>query len=242
MLDSDYLTFDKFKKLGENKKNFKLVNKIYEALENANDDKGISKLNEALLEHPGYTGLKTKHFLNNLCEMTPCNYLETGCFTGAAGLAACYKNNTNAVFIDKNLDYLKTHKTGGEFLSKYMYCIERDVSDPIVHKKLNKFIEKHGKFNVFVCHSMKPEIVESIKLLNFYKEYLDTSEFILIVEDWNWYETRDSVFEWMRENKFDVVFRHEIILEKESLESMPEHKGKWTWWNGLGIFVLSNSS
>jgi hypothetical protein len=38
-----------------------------------------------------------------------------------------------------------------------------------------------------------------------------------------------------------ILFRHEEFLSHEQLQGMPNHDGKKTWWNGIGIFILSKS-
>jgi hypothetical protein len=35
-----------------------------------------------------------------------------------------------------------------------------------------------------------------------------------------------------------VLFEREILLGDQDLIDMPRHRGRHTWWNGIGVFLL----
>jgi hypothetical protein len=96
------------------------------------------------------------------------------------------------------------------------------------------------KFNVYLYDGEHYE-QDHFQALTYYYEVLE-DEFIFIVDDFNWPEVRDGTFKSIEHLKLDVVFRHEIFMSPEDLEGMPNHKGKTSWWNGIGIFLLRKTN
>src|SRR5579864_9299188 len=67
-----------------------LISHVQKSIELA--EKGISKLNLAILNIHGMSSPIIRHFLNNICSLTGANYLEIGCWKGSTLVAAGYHN------------------------------------------------------------------------------------------------------------------------------------------------------
>ena len=96
-----------------------------------------------------------------------------------------------------------------------------------------------GPFNVYLFDGDHSEL-DHFKALEYYLPVLN-DEFIFMVDDWNWPNVRDGTMRAIRELDLIVEFRHEIFVSGDDLQNMPNHKGKQTWWNGIGIFLLKKS-
>jgi hypothetical protein len=90
--------------------NFEITKKHIEySLKNADENK--SKLNEKMLNINHCTGNKIRHFINNLCSLDNCRYLEIN-NTGHCGitLASTYNNKIKNSFFTNTKDFLKDSK------------------------------------------------------------------------------------------------------------------------------------
>ncbi len=204
-------------------------------------EKGLSKINpklksgKELLEFEGYTGTKTRHFYNNICSKQDTRYLEIGTWNGSSSIAAVYKNNITGLFIDNWCQFGGSSDLFIENISKYgngsssISFIESDCWK-VDLSQLN------GTFNVYLYDGDHSEL-DHFKALEYYLPVLD-DQFIFLVDDWNWFGPRDGTMRAIRELNLKIRFRHEIFMSPDDLLNMPNHIGKQTWWNGIGIFVL----
>ena len=94
----------KVKKLKEmtNSSNLELskefIKRIEDSFRYANNKE--SKINQDILDIEGMSGIKSRHFFNNICSYDDTRYLEIGSFHGSTFCAALYENNIKAVSID----------------------------------------------------------------------------------------------------------------------------------------------
>jgi hypothetical protein len=194
-----------------------------------------------ILNYTGYTGTKTRHFYNNICNIgsesglvQDVRYLEIGTWTGSSSIAAIYGNSINALFIDNwsqfngNVNIFTDVMERFKGNNKY-YLIESDCW------KVN--INNIGKFNVYLYDGGHTEH-DHFMALDYYIDNME-SEFIYIVDDWSWAEVREGTMRGIRENNLEIKYEYSKILSDEEVSGMPNHKGKSGWWNGIGIFVLS---
>ena len=65
----------------------------------------VSKLRQDIFDIKGLTSNKVRCFLNNVCGVEDCNYLELGVHRGATFCSAIYANYVNAVAIDNWSEY-----------------------------------------------------------------------------------------------------------------------------------------
>ena len=71
----------------------------------ANAENNISKITEDILNIPGMTGKKTRHFYNNLLNIADARYLEIGTWKGSSVCAAMCGNKAEVVCIDNWSQY-----------------------------------------------------------------------------------------------------------------------------------------
>jgi hypothetical protein len=90
--------------------NFEITkNHIEYSLKNAYENK--SKLNEEILNINHSTGNKIRHFINNICSLDNCRYLEIN-NTGHRGIisSAIYNNNIKSSFFTNTKDFIECEK------------------------------------------------------------------------------------------------------------------------------------
>ena len=247
-----YLTLNNYVKLFESKEKgpfpdstMAIIHHIVLSVINA--EQGISNIDpntkegKEILEYEGYTGTRTRHFYNNICcseRLKNIKYLEIGTWYGSSSISAVYKNKIDALFIDNWSQFGGDPNVFTESISKFSgdsncYLLEGDCWK----MDLNDF--EVGPFNVYLFDGDHSEL-DHFKALEYYLPVLN-DEFIFMVDDWNWPNVRDGTMRAIRELDLIVEFRHEIFVSGDDLQNMPNHKGKQTWWNGIGIFLLKKS-
>jgi hypothetical protein len=254
LLEPDaYLTLNRYLKLVQDKETppfntniMALVHHVCDSLLNAR--KGISKINletqegKELIEYEGYTGTRTRHFYNNICcsdKLTGIKYLEIGTWNGSSSISAIYGNKLTALFIDNWCQFGGDPEIFKNNLFKYgnddssYYLLEQDCW------KVNLDELDVGPFNIYLFDGDHAEL-DHFESLRYYYPVLEDI-FIFMVDDWNWPNVRDGTMRAIDQLNLHVLFRHEEFVSEDELEKMPEHIGKKTWWNGIGIFILSKS-
>ena len=248
-----YLTVSKYLHLYKNKEKgpfpeevMSLVHHIVDSLLNARQE--VSKIDpktddgQEILKYEGYTGTRTRHFYNNICnsnKLGNIKYLEIGTWNGSSSMSAVYKNNITGLFIDNwcqfggnpdifrgNMD--KFGKDADVFLLE-SDCWKVDLNE----------LNEVGPFNIYLFDGDHAEL-DHFKSLEYYYPVLEDT-FIFLVDDWNWPNVRDGTMRAIDQLNLHVLFRHEEFVSEDELKGMPEHHGKKTWWNGIGIFLLSKT-
>jgi hypothetical protein len=74
------------------------IEKIKVFFENA--ENGISKINEDIKQIDGMSGIKTRHFYNNLLSLDDSRYLEIGTWKGSSVCSAMFGNTQKVLCID----------------------------------------------------------------------------------------------------------------------------------------------
>jgi predicted O-methyltransferase YrrM len=197
-----------------------------------NAEKHISKITEGIKNMDGMSGLKTRHFYNNLLDTTDARYLEIGTWKGSSVCSAMCGNKATVVCIDNWSEF------GGpkeEFITNFnTYKGENNAS----------FIEKDcfqvdtytlPKFNIYMYDGNHSKDSHYNALLHYYN-CLDNT-FIFIVDDWNWRDVREGTFDSIRKLKLDVLYEKEIRLTQDNSHTDQQY-GRETWWNGIYIAVL----
>ena len=85
-------------KIVEKNNSVNLIDTVKNALVKAKKEE--SKLCKATLDIPGLTSHKVKHFINNICELPDCKYLEVGVYQGAMFTSALEGNDLVATAVD----------------------------------------------------------------------------------------------------------------------------------------------
>jgi hypothetical protein len=243
-----YMTFNKYVQLLDSKseppfdeQTMSIIHNLVLAIDKA--ERGISKIDPStedgrdLLELEGMTGSRTRHLYNNISgHLENVKYLEVGTWNGSSSVSAVYKNKINALFIDNWSQFGGTSDKFKENMKKFnteskCFLLESDCW------KVD--LSKIGTFNVYLYDGDHSEI-DHFKALEYYLPVLQET-FVYLVDDWNWPNVRDGTMRAIRELNLDVKFRHEIFVSSDDLLNMPNHKGRETWWNGCGIFILSKT-
>ena len=228
-----HLTFNKVKIL---LKTMKQIEHIVNSIENAENNKSNinpdSNEGSEILSYEGMTGIKTRHLYNNICSKEDARYLEIGTWYGSSSISAMYKNNVNGLFID-NWSQFGGYKSKFEnIMNKYNLdynliesdCWEVDLTS--ISQKFNIYLYDGG-------HHYE----DHYNSLLYYYTLLD-DEFTFLVDDWNWPMVQKGTMDAIRDLNLQIKFKHEIFVSKEDVINMPNHNGKNTWWNGIGIFYL----
>ncbi len=215
-----------------------LIGYVEKALSKTLKDK--SKLTEHTLGIQGLTSNKVKSFINNVCELPECRYLEVGVYQGATFSAAIDGNNIYAVALDnweqpdlKPMREVKKWDTKDIDIKTQFYENIRKVSFnsdiEIFDEDIEKFdIDKiKQKINV-LFYDGNHTYDDHYGVLNKFLPILD-NVFIYIVDDWNWLQVKDGTFKSIADSKLKVLYEKEISTSGEDFND---------YWNGLGIFIL----
>jgi hypothetical protein len=223
----------------------RLIHHIVNSLLNAQSEKSKidlgTKDGKEIIEYDGYTGTRTRHFYNNICNsdaLQNIKYLEIGTWNGSSSISAAYKNKITALFIDNWSQFGGDPSIFKENMSKYgkdteVFLLESDCWEV----NLNEL--DMGPFNIYLFDGDHSEL-DHFKSLDYYYPVLEDI-FIFIVDDWNWPNVRDGTMRAIDELNLHVLFRHEEFVSEDELKGMPEHHGKKTWWNGMACFLLKKS-
>lgn len=228
----------KVKKLKEmtNSSNLELskefIKRIEDSFRYANNKE--SKINQDILDIEGMSGIKSRHFFNNICSYDDTRYLEIGSFHGSTFSSALYNNKIKAVSID-NWSEFGDQKPKEHFLNNLeKYKGSSDV----------KFIEKDSwevdienlpKFNVYFYDGNHSE-ESQFKALDHYKDCLD-DQFILIVDDWNWEDVRNGTLRGLNKNNMKIIYKYELYTNDNNQHSTLSFKYS-LWHNGLVALLI----
>lgn len=226
-------------KIVEKNNSVNLIDTVKIALtKSKNNESKISKKTKNL---PGLTSEKVKHFINNLCELPDCKYLEAGVFQGSIFAAAVEKNDLVATAIDNfsesSIIPMDSNVNINSEKGNNKEIFLKNIKDLVLNKQVN-IIDS----NVFETDlnkiSLKSNVIfmdiehtyeSHYNFLNKFYEKIDNT-FVYVVDDWNWLQVRDATFKSIEDLKLKTLFKEEIFTKGED---------KNDYWNGLGIFVLN---
>jgi len=192
----------------------------------ANAKNGISKIdNPEILAIDGMSTSAVRHFLNNLCSLPHCRYLEIGVWKGSTWIAALYNNDNiaEAVAID-NWSQFGSPSTDftnncGRFLDPNRYTFVDEDSF-----KLNPNALFKTPVNVYFydgCHLKESQK----KAFTYYNEIFDHT-FIAVIDDWSSEMHRSGTYQAFDELGYEILFE----------ESLPA--GQDQFWNGQYVAVI----
>jgi hypothetical protein len=196
-----------------------------------------SKLSMDILNMDGYSGHKTRHLYNNICNCAGANYLEVGTWKGSSLCSALYNNSTlnSAIAIDnwsefngpKDLFLENTRKFLPEnsfrFIEKDCWKVSKeDISEPI---------------HIFMYdgeHNYEAQKKAITHFHQFFAKYV-----IVMIDDWvcDFWQVRQATLDGIQEMKMKIHFMKEIGLYNTS----NLHTAGNTFWNGVGIFILERT-
>lgn len=205
-------------------------NHIDKAFEDANFY--ISKINKEILQIDGMTGIKTRHFYNNLLNMEDARYLEIGTWKGSSVCSAMYENSANIVCIDNWSEF------GGpklEFLSNFNKFKGKNNAMFIENDCFKVDITQLPKFNIYMYDGDHSNESHYKALMHYYKCLDDI--FIFIVDDWNWKAVRDGTLDSIKKLNLNILYEKEVRLTWDDSHT-PHKEAQTTWWNGIYIAIL----
>jgi len=213
---------------------FNFIDHIRTSFSNA--DGGVSKINQTLKDMEGMSGLKTRHFYNNLLDMQDARYLEIGTWKGSSVCSAMYGNRAKVVCIDNWSEF------GGpksEFITNFnnfkgnneAYFIEADCFKVDVNNL--------PKFNIYMYDGNHTKD-SHYKALHHYFPCLD-DEFIFIVDDWNWKDVREGTMKCIKDLNLQKLFEHCIFTSFNNEHPEPGSELQKNWHNGIYVALLKKS-
>lgn len=208
----------------------KYINHLKKSFKNA--DKNISKISSDIINIDGMSGLKTRHFYNNLLEMDDSRYLEIGTWKGSSVCSAMYGNNAKVLCIDNWSEF------GGpkdEFLQNVEKFKGVNNVTFIENDCFNIDTSTLSKFNIYM-YDGKHDYESHFNSLNHFYKCLDDI-FIFIVDDWNFESVRNGTIDSIERLGLEALYEKEIRLTCNN-EHTPLNIAHDTWWNGIYVAVL----
>jgi hypothetical protein len=182
----------------------------------------------------GMSGQKYRTFINNFVGSHPdARYLEIGSWQGSTAAAALYGNSVKVLCIDNWSQF------GGP-KSAFFANIERVRSRAVDFSFLECDFRRVdytslGRFNIFLFDGPHKELDQYDGIM-FAQPALETS-FVLIVDDWNYRQTRVGTLRAIRDAKYSIACSIEIRTTQDNSHAPVEGK-RSDWHNGYFIAVL----
>jgi hypothetical protein len=195
-------------------------------------EKDLSKITSDIIRIDGMSGLKTRHFYNNLLSMDDARYLEIGTWKGSSVCSAMCGNRATVVCIDNWSEF------GGpkdEFLVNFNQFKGDNHAVFIEQDCYTVDISILPKFNIYMFDGLHTEDSHYRALVHYYDCLDDT--FIFIVDDWNWVCVREGTMKSIEQLNFTVLYEREIRLTWDDSHTSHPFAGN-TWWNGIYVAVL----
>ena len=209
----------------------KLISVLDAAFNDAELLKSKIAPDNSVLNIYGWTGIKNRHFLNNLLSMDNAKYLEIGPWNGASLCAAMMNNKATVVAIDNWADGKSTECKANIENSKGdndFTLIEKDCFSIDITKLPNKF-------NILYYDADFSEHAQ-YKALKYYYDVLDDT-FIYITDDWNWLNVQKGTINAINDMNFKILYVKEILTTQDGSHVEPSI-GFSNWWNGLYAVIL----
>ena len=202
----------------------------------------VSKLTQDIFNIPGLTSNKVRCFLNNICGIDGCRYLELGTYRGATFCSAIYANNLSAVAMDNwSSPELKPFRSDmwkewdeniirGNPREEFVSNVKKIKGNNII----KVYDDNYWDFDVNLI-PFKIDILfydgnhtykDQYQIITRFGTVL-SEVFILIVDDWNW--ERDGILDAIEDLNFKILYDKQIYTGGEDPND---------FWNGLGIFLL----
>ena len=204
-----------------------LIDKSFQNAENK-----ISKITNDIINLEGCTGLKTRHFYNNLLNTEDARYLEIGTWKGSSVCSAMCGNKSKVICID-NWSQGGGPKT--EFLENFEKFKGENDATFIENDCYNVDVSVLPKFNIYMYDGNHTNESHYKALLHYYNCLDDI--FIFIVDDWNWKDVRNGTNNAIEKLNLKILYEKEIRLTWDESHT-PIPLAKDTWWNGMYVVIL----
>jgi len=200
-----------------------------------NAENNFSKITDDIINMDGMSGIKTRHFYNNLLNTEDARYLEIGTWKGSSVCSAMCGNKAYVVCIDnwsefggpKNEFLANFERYKGENNATFIEndCYKVDISE----------LSKLSKFNIYMYDGNHSNESHYNALLHYYNCLDDI--FIFIVDDWNWEDVRNGTINSIKKLNLKVLYEKEIRLTWDNSHTH-QPLARDTWHNGIYVAIL----
>ena len=197
-----------------------------------NAENNISKITNDIINMEGMSGTKTRHFYNNLLDISDARYLEIGTWKGSSVCSAMCGNKAKVICIDNWSEF------GGpknEFVSNFKNFKGDNEAFFIESDCYKVDVSTLPKFNIYMFDGNHTEESHYNALLHYYNCLDDL--FIFIVDDWNWTDVRNGTISCIKKLNLKVLYEKEIRTTMDN-SVPPQPFLSQNWWNGIYIAIL----
>ena len=197
-----------------------------------NAENNISKITNDIINMEGMSGIKTRHFYNNLLNTENARYLEIGTWKGSSVCSAMCGNKATVVCIDNWSQF------GGpkdEFLVNFEKFKGENDATFIENDCYKVDVSLLPKFNIYMYDGDHTNESHYNALLHYYNCLDDV--FIFIVDDWNWEKVRNGTTKSIQKLNLKILYEKEIRLTWDDSHT-PQPQASQTWHNGIYVAIL----
>jgi hypothetical protein len=208
----------------------------------SNARKYQSKISNEILEMDGMTGKCTRHFYNNLLDLSDARYLEIGTWMGSSVCSAMYGNKAKVVCVD---NWAEFDGQKDDFLRNFeKFKGENDAT--FIEKDCFKIdVSELPKFNIYL-YDGNHTTESHRKALTHFVDCLDDI-FIYVVDDWYQYGGLYPAWDgyiFARAGTFDGAVEANLeLIDQWQIE--PSTFGKSCaedWWNGCYVAIFKKKT
>lgn len=211
-----------------------LVEQLKTSYDNA--EKLQSKISQDIIDIEGMSGLKTRHFYNNLLSYPGSRYLEVGPWKGSSVCSAMYQNEAMVRCVD-NWSYCGCDDgPKNEFLNNFTKFKGSNNAQfkegDCFSMNLATFPQNFNKYLYDGDHSYDSHY----KALEYYYPILNDN-FVYICNNWNISIVRNATQQAIYDLNLHVLYNNEqFVIDENQHTSISQ--AKKTWWNGIYYSVL----
>ncbi len=204
------------------------------AFENA--EKGNSKITDEILNMEGMSGIKTRHFYNNLLNKDDARYLEIGTWKGSSVCSAMCGNKANVVCID---NWSQFGGPKNEFLINFANYKGENEARFIEQDCYKVDISQLPKFNIYMYDGNHSKDSHYKALVHYYTCLDDI--FIFVVDDWNWKDVRDGTYQSFKQLNLSIMYEKEIKTTNDNTHPPIGSEKQKQWHNGIYVAILNKN-
>jgi hypothetical protein len=197
-----------------------------------------SKITADILTIEGMSGVKTRHFYNNLLSIDDMKYLEIGTWKGSTVCSAMCNNKATVVCIDNWSQYGLIDDIKPEFQLNFSKFKGENNATFIENDCFDIDISSLPMFNIYLYdgnHTFEAQY----KALTYYINNLENT-FIFIVDDWNWDMVRNGTKEAISKLNLKILYEREVRTTLDNTHPyQPSLKVPHpSWHNGIYVAVI----
>jgi len=208
-----------------------IVNHVKASLSAA--EYNFSKISKEIINLGGASGIKTRHFMNNLLQMNGAKYLEIGVGGGSLTSAAMYNNCAKIFCIDNWTDIPRE-----AFMENFKKYKGNNYTKLFDQSYQDVDVSKLSKFNMLLYDAH----LDSSQICGALPHFINCMEdvFVYIVDDINWRYIQAAAKKSIEDLKLEILYEKEILLTDNGTHT-PMNIARETWWNGLYVVVLKKN-